>query len=248
MKYMEKLLEQLRFEVRGIANTTDHFMNLAARYMAEENTEAARACLILLCEYCSNYEESLEWHGLTEQWQQYRHLVEGLVPPSVRIMSARALSPSECTMQIRDILLLPEEDILSAISQHLAERSGNGDMLNSLNKWERIVYYADELCCEVNSGGFDSYLYYHGIHFEKAYGAMESICASGALPILDAVRNKFPKGRIPKSMDALQNTMDRLEEKGIDFESEEDRFYTEGEKELLQCLLAYVKENKAHFR
>ncbi len=245
---MEKILEQLRKEARGIVNTTAHFMNLAANYMAEENIEAARACLLLLCESCDNYEDSIEWNGLTEQWRRYRYLVADLVSPSVKIMPTKPLSPAECTMQITDILSLPDDEILSALSNHLGELSGNGDALSGLNKWERTVYYVDELCVEVNSGGFDSYLYYHGTHFGKAYTALEDIAALGMLPILDDVRNKFPKHRIPNNEDALQNEMDILEEKGIDFDSEDEYFYSVGEKELLNRLLFYVKENQQHLR
>ncbi len=245
---MEKILEQLRKEARGIVNTTAHFMKLAENYMSEENIEAARACLLLLCENCDNYEESIEYNGLTEQWQQYRYLVADLVPPSIKSMSAAPLSPADCTMQITDILSLPDDEILSALSEHLGELSGNGDELNALNKWERTVYYVDELCVEVNSGGFDSYLYYHGTHFEKAYTALERISAFEVLQILDTIRSKFPKSRIPKNEDALQNAMDVLEEKGINFDSEDEHFYSAGEKELLKCLLSYVKENKQRLR
>ena len=245
---MEKILEQLRKEARGIANTTAHFMKLAENYIAEENFTAARACLLLLCEKCNNYEESIEWNGLSEQWQNYRYLVADMVPPSVTIMPTKPRSPAECTLRITDILSLPDEEILSALSDHLGELSGNGDALNALNKWERTVYYVDELCVEVNSGGFDSYLYYHGTHFEKAYAALKDIAALRTLPILDDVRNKFPKKRIPKNVEALQNVMDLLEEKDIDFDSEDDHFYSVGEKELLKCLLSYVKENMQHLR
>ena len=71
---MEKLMKQLRKEACGIVNTTAHYMKLAENYMAEENITAASACLLLLCENCDNYEESIEWNGLTKQWHRYRHL------------------------------------------------------------------------------------------------------------------------------------------------------------------------------
>ena len=72
--------------------------------------------------------------------------------------------------------------------------------------------------------------------------------ATGVLAILDSVRAKFPKNRIPKSADALQNTMDTMQEQGMDFEAEEERFYSTGEKELLERLLSFVTENKKRFR
>lgn len=241
-------MECLRREAEGIANTTAHFMNLVEKYIVEEDIEAARACLVLLCELCDNYEESIEFNELTEKWQKYRYLVEGLVKRSVKFNSITPCLPTECTMQIKDILSLPDDNLLCALSEHLGELSGEGDSLASLNKWECIVYYVDELCAEVNSGGFKGYLYYHGLHFENAYNALESINALGVLQILNAIREKFPKKRIPQNEESLQNTIDFMEEKGIDFEAEEERFYSTGEKELIKCLLTYIKENDKFFR
>ena len=245
---MEKILEQLRKEARGIANTTAHFMKLAENYIAEENFTAARACLLLLCEKCDNYEESIEWNGLSEQWQNYRYLVAGMVPPSVTIMSTKPRSPAECTIQITDILSLPDEEMLSTLSDHLGELSGNGDALNALNKWERTVYYVDELCVEVNSGGFDSYLYYHGIHFMKAYQSIVRIGAEQTLQLMNRIQCKFPRNCVPKAEGAIQNAMDRMDEDGIDFNDEDEIYYSSAEKELLDRLLMYVRENEKHFR
>lgn len=245
---MEQELERLRREAVGIANTTAHFMRLAEAYLAKGETESARACLVLLCHRCSNYEESLEWNGLTEAWQKHKHLVEGLVPPSRRFMSAQPLLPKDCSMQISEIFALPDDELLSALSDHLGELSANGDALNSLNKWERTAYYVDELCMEVNSGGFGSYLYYHGTQFEKAYKAMETIAAPGVLALLETIRAKFPRKRIPKTEDALQDTLDAMEERGIDFEREDAVFYSDAVNELLARLLAFILENKQKFR
>lgn len=245
---MEQELERLRREAVDIVNTTDHFMKLAEQYMQQGKVESARACLILLCDEVSNYEESLEWNGLTEEWNRYRYLVEELVPPSVSVYSSQSKSPQDCTVPIDKILVLPEDELLAALSEHLGEMSGNGSSLSALNQWERIVYYADELWTEVNSGGFEDYLYYYGIHFEKAYHALETLAASGLLSILDSVRKKFPKNRIPKREEPIQNMLDDMEERGVDFEKEDERFYSVGEKELHRCLLSFVKENQKHFR
>lgn len=245
---MEQELERLRREAVGIANTTAHFMHLAESYLEQGNTELARACLILMCEKCANYEESLEWNDLTEVWQKHKHLVEGLVPPSRRFMSAQPLPPKDCSMQIAEILALPDDELLSALSDHLGELSAHGDALNSLNKWERTAYYVDELCMEVNSGGFSSYLYYHGAHFEKACKALETISAPGVLAILETIPAKFPRKRIPKTEDALQDTLDAMEERGIDFEREDEIFCSDAVNELLARLLAFVMENKQKFR
>lgn len=245
---MEQELERLRREAVGIVNTTAHFMKLAEQYMQQGKVESARACLILLCDEVSNYEESLEWNGLTEEWNRYRYLVEGLVPHSASVYSSRSKSPQDCTVPIDKILVLPEDELLAALSEHLGEMSGNGSFLSALNRWERIVYYADELWTEVNSGGFGGYLYYYGIHFEKACQAMATLSASRVQSILDSVQKKFPKSPIPKREDLLQNMLDDMEERDVDFEKEDERFYSVGETELHRCLLSFVKDNQKHFR
>lgn len=66
--------------------------------------------------------------------------------------------------------------------------------------------------------------------------------------LLDRVREKFPRGRIPKAADSIQNTMDRMEEKGVDFEAEDDCYYGSAEGELLERLTAWVRNNEKKFR
>ena len=223
-------------------------MRMAQYHMEMGEEEAARESLLALCRAIRNYEEAIEVNGLTALWEKYRHLVQGLVEPSIRVMAARLKTPGECDMQIADILTLPDEDILTELSNHLQELSGDGDMIQGLNKWERTAYYVDELCMEVNSGGFEGYLYYHATHFDKAYKALEQMGAAEMTALLDRVRAKFPRNRIPKAADSIQNTMDRMEEKGVDFEAEDDSYYGTAEKELLAKLTGYVRENGNHFR
>ena len=223
-------------------------LRMAQYHMEMGEEEAARTSLITLCKAIRNYEEAIEVNGLTALWEKYRHLVQGLVEPSIRVMTNRLKAPGECDMQIADILALPDEDILTELSNHLQELTGNGEVIQALNKWERTAYYVDELCMEVNSGGFEGYLYYHGTHFEKAYKALEQMGATEMTALLDRVRAKFPRGRIPKATDSIQNTMDRMEEKGVDFEAEDDCYYGSAERELLTKLTVYVRENGKHFR
>ena len=223
-------------------------MRMAQYHMEMGEEEAARTSLITLCKAIRNYEEAIEVNGLTALWEKYRHLVQGLVEPSIRVMTNRIKTPGECDMQIADILALPDEDILTELSNHLQELTANGEVIQALNKWERTAYYVDELCMEVNSGGFEGYLYYHGTHFDKAYKALEQMGATEMTALMDRVRAKFPRGRIAKSADSIQNTMDRMEEKGVDFEAEDDCYYGGAEKELLAKMTAYVRDNGNHFR
>ncbi len=245
---MEKLIEKLIDENCEVRNLTERYLLLAQEAIEGGDLEMGRACLVALCRSIDNYEESIEWNELTDLWEKYKHLVEGLVAPSIRVMGTQPKTPSECSMSIGAILALPDGELLSELSQHLQELSGDGDSVQSLNKWERSAYYVDELCMEVNSGGFDSYLYYHGTHFEKAYKALSEMGAGEMTALLDRVREKFPRKRIPKSEEAIQNAMDALEEAGVDFESQDDAYYESAEKELLQKLTAFVRDNGKRFR
>lgn len=231
-------------------NKTLLYLRLAAHHLEKGETEAGKACLVKLCtDTVDNYEEAIALNELTPLWEKYKPLVAGEIPPSVSFHTAAApLPPEKCTMQIGDILALPREDILAALSSHLAERSANGEMIQCLNKWEKTVFYPDELMMEVNSGGFDSYLYYHGTHFEKALQTFTAIGAAGMLGVMGAVAAKFPRGRLPKTLDSIQNRMDAMADAGIDFEAEDDAYYTSAEKELIEALTDFILENRSHFR
>ena len=234
----------------NVGDETTLYLRLAQIHLEKGDQETGIAYLIKLCtEGPSNYVESISFRELTDIWERYKHLVEGLVPPSTSVYSGpRPLSPAECSRPIADILALPEDDLLTALSEHVGEMSGCGEELNYLNKWEKTFFYLDELSMEVNSGGFDSYLFHHGEHFPKARKALENLDAPGMTALLDAVAAKFPRGRIPKSMDAIQNALEKLEDKGVDFEEQDDAYYNGVESEFLPQLHAWVLANKKHFR
>ena len=234
----------------NVGDETTLYLRLAQIHLEKGDQETGIAYLIKLCtEGPSNYVESIGFRELTEVWNKYRHLVEGLVPPPASVYSGpRPLSPAECTRPIADILALPEDDLLTALSEHVGEMSGCGEELNYLNKWEKTFFYLDELSMEVNSGGFDSYLFHHGEHFPKARKALDDLDAPGMTALLDAVAAKVPRGKVPKSLDAIQNALEKLEDKGVDFEEQDDAYYNGVESEFLPQLLAWVLENKKHFR
>ena len=233
------------------------YLRMAQYHIENGNTKAGINYLVWLCTEVENFENQLAMYNLTEIWEKYKPLVADKVTESVTDKVQKPVSdistpnprhPSECGQTIEQILSLPEVDLLSALSAHLGEMSANGAFLNYLNKWERDFYYVDEVCMEVNSGGFEGYLYYHGIHFTKAYQSFGRIGADQMLQLMDRIKCKFPRSRIPKSEEAIQKVMDRMEEDGIDFDDEDEIYYSFAEKELLECLLSYVKENARHFR
>lgn len=245
---MEKLIAKIEKENADVCNKTGHYLPLAQECFERGDLELGKAYLIALCRATDNYEESIAFNGLSEVWEKYRHLVDGLILPPVSVYGPEPLPPEACTMSIGDILNGPKEDLLADLSAHMGELSGNGSDLSRLNKWERIFYYADEVCMEVNSGGFEAYLYYHGTHIAKACQAFAQIGAAQMVSLMEQIQNKFPRRRVPKSEEAIQNAMDKLEDNGVDFEDEDEVYYTSAERELLIQLTAFVLENRKYFR
>ena len=233
----------------GAANTTLLNLRMAEYYIENNETEIGIGYLLKLCSAISNYEESIAFNELTEIWNKYKHLVKDMVPTSVAINSNTiSLKPEECSMMINEIFSLPDSEIIDNLSAHVNELSANGNELNKLNHAEKVFYYIDELCTEVNSGGFESYLYYNGNHFQRLIDSLKTVKAVNMLRILNIIESKFPKGKLPDSLDSIQKAMDLLEEKGIDFEIEDNQFYEKEENVLLSLLTDFVLENKQRFK
>lgn len=233
------------------------YLRMAQYHIENGNTKAGINYLVWLCTEVADFEVQLAKYNLTEIWEKYKPLVSSEVSelaadkkqkPAVNIPIPQPKQPDECSQTIAQILSLTEADLLSGLSAHLGEMTANGAVLNCLNKWERSFFYADEMCMEVNSSGFEGYLYYHGTHFIKACQVFAQIGAEQMLRLTERIHRKFPRGRVPKSEEAIQNAMDRLEEEGIDFENEDEIYYSSAEKDLLDRLLTYVLENRKHFR
>ena len=232
-----------------IPNETLVYLRLAEYYFENGESALGEKFLVKLCtETVDNYEESIKFNELTEVWNKYKHYVEGKVPPSVAVNGSVALAVEDCSMQIADIFNLDGQDLLAEISVHLSELSANGKELNKLNKWEKTVFYVDEFSEQVNADGISGYLYYYGNHFDKLIMAIEEINAKDCLFLTESIRNKFPRNTVPKNIDSIQNTLDKLEDKGIDFEAEEDMYLNKYENIIFEKLKEYILNNKKHFR
>ena len=141
------------------ADGVTYYLRNAQYYIETGDIETGTSYLIkLCCETVDNYEESIGFRGLTHVWEKYKYLVEGKVPVSIWLgQKGTPLKPEECTMQIADILQLSEDSLLSDLSMHLYELSGGGDFLNYLNRWEKLVFYLDTLCTDINSDGMEDF-------------------------------------------------------------------------------------------
>lgn len=234
---------------KNIPNETLVYLRLAQYYFENGDISQGEKFLIKLCtETVDNYEESIKFNELTDVWNKYKHYVEGKVPPSVTFNNSVALAPEDCSMQITDIFELNGQNLLTEMSAHLNELSANGEELNKLNKWEKTVFYVDEFSEQVNADGISGYLYYYGKHFDKLIMAIEEINAKDCLFLTESIRNKFPRNTVPKNIDSIQNTLDKLEEKGIDFETEDEMYFKTCERIIFEELAKYILDNKKHFR
>lgn len=244
----EDLIAKIEAENAEVCNKTGRYLPLAQEYIERGEVELGKAYLVAMCRANDNYEESIAFNELTEVWEKYKHLVDGLVSPSVSVYAPEPMMPEACSMSIGDILNGSGENLLADLSVHLGEISGNGSAIGNLNQWERTFYYADEVCMEVNSGGFEGYLYYYGTHFAKACQAFVEIGAREMVSLTERLQSKFPQQRVPKTEEAIRNAMDKLEDNGVDFEDEDETYYTSAENELLDRLMAFALENRKHFR
>ena len=207
------------------------YLRNAQYYIEMGDLELGTSYLLkLCCETVDNYEESIGFRELTHVWERYKYLVEGKAPASLSINEKKKpLKPEECTMQIEDILQLQKDSMLCELSMHLYELSGQGDCLNYLNRWERVVFYLDSFCTDINSDGVEHFVEYHGKRWKATRNAMEVLSIPKGILLMDKIRDKIKK---------------RIE----DFEEEETFYYELVEKELLEKLYLYVIENKERFR
>lgn len=228
-----------------INNNVCLYLRLAEYYIELGEKEKGEEYLILLCtKGPDNYEESIEINELTPIWNKYRHLVAGKVPKSISVnLAKQPLSEDECTMKLSEILKLKGDELLEALYEHSRELSGAGEHLELLNEYMTVVFVINEFCEEVNSGGISHYLYYYGNHYYKLLEAVEKVGATQVLEILQSVMNKFP-GKMKKqlSLNKMQDIIDKLEDKGVDFEDEDEKYYTYGEKELIGKVIIYAEK------
>jgi hypothetical protein len=228
---------------RQIANTTTLYIRLAENEFKCGNIKSAKAYLILLCNGLDNYEESIEANGLTAVWETYKHHVENEIPASNNMYrTVEARSPDTCSRNIKDILKLSEEELLTALSGHLNELCGNGEHLNMLTAEELTIYLIDEWISDINADGIEHYLSYHGVHFLELQKAICDIENVQALTLIEKIKQKFPPSTVPLNEKSLPSALENMEAYGVDFECEEHFYYEHVEISLLNSLYNYILE------
>lgn len=214
-----------------IANLTLFYIRLAEIEFDSGNTEAGKQYLITLCQKIDNIEESIKLNDLSEVWEEYKHFVAD----EISMVSQDApCSPEDCSMAIADIIKLPQDEFLSALSKHLAELSGNGARLDLLSEQERNIYLIDEFVSTLNADGLENYFSYCEDHFPLLFDAFSAVGCVEAVDLWRIIENKL-----------LQL---HISEQNFDFDKEEHIYYTKVEKKLLRNMYSYVRENAKDFR
>lgn len=231
----------------------DMYLRSAHYYFTRGDEAQGKEWLFKLCrEDClpDNYEESMEWHGLTELWNKYGHYLEGKIPPSKSFgQKAAAIAPADCTMQIADIFAQKEDGLLLNLSNHLYEMSGQGDSMNCLNKWERIFFDVDNMVTDIGSDGISHFLTARGHRFRQTRDALQTVGASKALQLMDMIAGYFPKGKVPKSYDKREALVDDIMDSDEAFDAAENFYYDENiEGELVEAAYRFAIENQKRFR
>lgn len=228
-----------------IADDVTLYLRLAECYLEKGDEKMGTEYLILLCtETADNYEEAISFRELDDVWQKYKHLVENKVPASL-VTIPKVLSPEECSMQINDILKQSEDDMRFGLYYHLCERTADGEEISYLNKTEKNIFYTVEFIEKMNTEGLDAYLYENGNHFAALKKAVEAVGVQKAVEFLNTVELCFPRKSVPKKLESIQNAVDKLEEKGIDFEKEYDFYMENINNELIKIITQYTLDNKA---
>lgn len=227
-----------------VADDVTLYLRLAEYYLEKGEEENGVDFLIKLCtETVDNYDEAISFRELDTVWQKYKNLVEGKVPASL-VTTAKVLSPDECTKQVSEILELPKDDVIFELYNHFCERTADGEEMYYLNKTEKNIFYSVEFIEMLNTEGLDAYLYERGNHFTSLRKAMTEIGMSKATDFLNIVERRFPRKAIPKKLETIQNALDKLEEKGIDFEEDYDFYLEEINNELMERTTDYVFSNQ----
>lgn len=227
-----------------IADDVTLYLRLAQCCFEKGDEKTGTEYLILLCtETAENYEEAISLRELDGVWQKYKHFVENKVPASL-VTDSKVLSPDECSMQIGEILNLSEDDMIFELYYHLCERSADGEEMSYLNKTEKNIFYTVEFIEKMNTEGLDAYLYENGNHFYSLKKSVEAVGMKTAVSFLDTVGLCFPRKSVPKKLESIQNAVDKLEEKGINFEKEYDYYMENINNELIKIITQYTLENK----
>jgi hypothetical protein len=155
-------------------------------------------------------------------------------------MYSEIQSKADQEMVVKILQTEKQYEMLDDMNNYLSARCEFGEKMEKLNSWEQNFFYIYELWEEVNSDGFDGYLYYRGIRFYPTKKAAEEVGIQDLVSLMEKVEKKFPDGKVPKNEEKIQ---DLLDEEEFDFEKEDEEFYEKYDAILADCLEKYVRKS-----
>ena len=220
---------------------TTLFLRLAQYYIEKGETETGKQFLMRICtDTADNYEQAINYRKLGDVWEKYKPLIQDDLPEPKQ---------ENCSMEIGEILAQSGSQLLLELGIHVNELSDHGNRLQKLNQWERVVYDLDTLSDEINSGGIDCWLSYHGTRYTQTLKAAEKIGAVTTVSLLERIRKHFPGKEIPKSQFSIENSLEDIIAEGkLDFDKADDDYFDTAEPELLEKLEQFIRQNSRHFR
>lgn len=152
-------------------------------------------------------------------------------------------------MTLAEIWAIPDvNNLIIALSDHVAEKSEYGDNMGALSVPERVFYITQSLEMEVNNGGFSQFFYNSSGDFSgELVHAFAEIGAAKTVEICKKALGAFDR-EIPTDRDEREEMLDELECDEIDAILEEcDNAFYDYEDDLNALNYAYVLKNKASF-
>ncbi|MBE6544336.1 MAG: hypothetical protein E7675_08050 [Ruminococcaceae bacterium] len=222
-----------------INNLSVLYIRLAENEFELGNIDEGKKYLKKLCDKVSNYSESIEANGLEDVWEKYKDYVKDEIPKSISVNK----KGNDAGGDIKSIMNFPEEEWVYELYDYLDEASKGGEDLEVLAPWQRRVYLIFDFITNVNSDGIGHYLYYRGAFFEKLQDAFCDLELSAGIELLRTVKKKLKLIRIPKTEEKWQRIMDKFDDNGMDLEDEENWYYENAEKQILDFLNSYVAKN-----
>ena len=241
------ILRLVEKHFKFVANEALFCLRLADAAFKSGDEERGRSYLMRLVKTIDNYEEAIEFNGLSEIWNAHKSKLMDL-PPSVRTKETRACTPEECSHSMQEILSFPESTMLSAISEHLGELCADGEKPELLTAEEQTVFFIDEWITSVNADGIFHYLNDRGHHFEMLIASAKALNSKNLQNLLFMVENKLSRNKILKNLEKIQIFLEKAENAGVDFEAEEAFYYQDVQEVLLDTLACYIRQNSHAFR
>ena len=237
-----KIIRDFRVDV---ANQTLLYVRLAENAFFNGNTYECRDFLLLWLDKVDNYEESIEINGLQSVWERCRHLVEN----EIRKVEFSAPTDShECSVTLNDIIELPQDEFIYAMSERLDELSADGKRLDLLSGQEFFVFLINEFIEDINSDGLEHYFSYNSAHFIDLYRAFCDVGCADAKELWNKINKSILSYFDLDENSGVEKVLSKIADSEINLDEEESFYYEKVEKNLLRDVYRYVLKKQSCFK